>query len=171
MREGSSFYTCNCVVSFHLAPVYAASITEGIREHLNRNFLLKYSDLFHGVAVSYSSVRIHDTVAKVIAENPFLQLDADVEFTVFAPEPQDRLQMQVTNQSEECVSGLVLGYFNATATLPPASEESTSWDPEKGCRLLADGSPFLANGSIVGFVCQKVRHGNQVLVIEGELAA
>ena len=118
LEQGLDISETSCIrkveVQEHLSflPWYIGRLDEGITEHLNRK-VLRYSDRYGGVLLSYSKPLVLQSLGRILDEQPHIHFDVKFWAYIFRPTVGSVLCGTVNKIGGDHVGCLVYNCFNA----------------------------------------------------------
>lgn len=134
-----------------LPPQCLGRIKHHVLEHFNAK-VLKYWEALRGVLVSYSDVKVAQSLAHLVDEDHHLRFDVEATLVVFRPVIGAKLTGRLSKVSVDMAGCLVLDSFNASIARPPDADES--W-------------PGIEVGEWLTFAVEDITHSHGVLSITG----
>lgn len=160
--------TLTALFTIDLHPSRLHDVPAGVKEQLNAQ-LLKYSDDFDGVVISYSNERILKRDPFVGTYFPYFRVEVQARVLVFKPTPRSLLTGKVIKVGSDYIGLLVLDVFNAAIGRDSIRKEfnmegtSDAWVSRK------HPEHRLAVGSSVKFTVESVQDQAGFFSIVGSL--
>eukprot|EP00043_Microstomoeca_roanoka_P015812 m.158630 g.158630 ORF g.158630 m.158630 type:complete len:163 (-) comp16335_c8_seq4:398-886(-) len=153
-------------ISLRMFPSQLRSPEEGIHESVQALLDLYNTDM-NGVPVSYSSIKLKDTVAAIHEDVPVLHVQAKVVFQVFCPKVGDILEGIVNKLTVDHIGVLIFDKFNASI---PSSSLPENVFYKEDVDAYVDGKATIAVGSKIRLQVKELETSHGVLSISGVLS-
>ena len=153
--QGSYFRQLEIREHVTLLPCYLGRVGSGVIELLTRR-ILHYNELYGGVLLAFSHVRVLQRTGRILDELPHIHIDVQYTATVFRPEKGDVMRGYVTKVGRDHVGCVLYGCFNASVVCSGDGGRSDWWSREFG------------EGEEVWFVVTKLDVTKGLLSLRGE---
>ena len=153
--QGSYFRQLEVREHVTLLPCYLGRVGSGVIETLTKR-ILHYSELYGGVLLAFSHVRVLQSTGRILDELPHIHIDVQYTATVFRPEKGDVMRGYVTKVGKDHVGCVLYGCFNASVVCSGDKGRSDWWSREFG------------EGEEVWFVVTKLDVTKRLLSLRGE---
>lgn len=113
-------------LELELHPSKTGNILGGVRDRLN-NMLMRYSEDFGGVVLSYSNEKLTSTKGAILESLPYVHVQATAVLLLFSPTVGQTLEGVVNQVCGDHLGLLVMGVFNASIAVTD-TEDSFDFD-------------------------------------------
>lgn len=147
------------------------SALSDVQAHLEdsvRSMLLKYSDTFEGILLSFDSLKVLQK-GRILNELPNLHYRVALDGLVFTPAPQQTLSGCITESFHSHISLLIMNYFNASITAEELERCGFQFDTDllQWYRDTEDNQMQLLQGETIQFTCAHFYVSRGIISIEG----
>ena len=157
-----SFSQSRISLKVALLPAESANPIDGIKQQLNK-MLLKYSDELNGVPITFSDIQFPPgkEYGRIIGERPWIHVDVATTMLVFTPSVGLTVRGRVNKISDNYMSLLLFGMFNANVSGDEMSEHYT-YDHDEN-KWVSDVQGSLDEGDMIECKISSFQHANGVL--------
>ena len=151
-----------------LLPNSLGDVVKRIEDSL-RDFLLKYSDGFEGVLLSFENVKTLGQ-GSILNELPHIHYDVEMDALVFRPTIGCNLSGLVTEASFHSHLSLVVHrYFNASISAEEMRKAGFDFDSglEQWCWQDGEEMIPISKDDSISFVCQKIHESGGIISLAG----
>jgi DNA-directed RNA polymerase I subunit RPA43 len=116
-----------------LLPSESANPIDGIKQQLNK-MLLKYSDELQGVPITFNEISFPPGKehGRIIGERPWIHVDVSTTMLVFTPHLGLTLRGKINTMSDNYMSLLIYGMFNANISGDELEKQNYKYNHEDG---------------------------------------
>ncbi|KAL0215839.1 hypothetical protein P9112_008023 [Eukaryota sp. TZLM1-RC] len=174
MTEASPFRKLSVRRVVNIPPHELNDVPSAIIQSFNSS-IMKYNHKYDGVVLSNTNISFPDDSGAIIDDSPFCRFEATADLVIFSPSIGSKLSGSVVHVSEDHISMLVFGVFNAS--IPRDTLDTQYKFHETDCcwyRIGHEGSEdpkhYIAMDSVLEFAVKKVYKGNySTIAIIGDL--
>ena len=161
--SGHCFFKDNVVLKVALAPSQSNEPSAAVKNQLN-SLLFKYCEELQGVPVAYSKPTFPRQYGRILAEHPWIHVDAETQLLVFKPRIGKTLKGKVIKVTDSHISALVYNMFNASVS---ASELRKKFSFNVSSQTWEGPSGDISEGDSVALQVSSHSHSNGILHIDG----